>query len=83
MMVANSERKENGRNGLIDIYRLLMAVIIMVFHSYHLYKIKQYPFMYGRIFVEAFFALSGYFAVCHFEKVKLIGGGTATQLLKQ
>ena len=41
MMAANSERKENGRNGLIDIYRLLMAVIIMIFHSYHLYEIKQ------------------------------------------
>lgn len=52
-----------------------MAVIIMVFHSYHLYEIKQYPFMYGRIFVEAFFALSGYFTVCHFEKAKLMGGG--------
>lgn len=74
MMAINSERKENDRNGLIDIYRLLMAVIIMVFHSYHLYEIKQYPFMYGRIFVEAFFALSGYFTVCHFEKAKLMGG---------
>lgn len=71
------ERSSHTRNGIIDIYRLVMAVIIMVFHSYHLFSIENYPFYYGRIFVEGFFALSGYFTVCYFEKRKMkIGGGT-------
>ena len=67
--------KGNNRNGIIDIYRLIMAIIIMIFHSYHLYEIESWPFMYGRVFVEAFFALSGYFTVCYFEKSKVDRGG--------
>lgn len=73
--------KETGRNGLIDIYRLMMAFIIMIYHSYHLYEIGSYPFKEGRIFVEAFFALSGYFAVCHFKNQKICSGGGSRRLL--
>lgn len=43
-----------NRNGLIDIYRMVMAISIMFFHSYHLYSINNYPFLTGRIFVEGF-----------------------------
>lgn len=64
-------KPKNNRNGIIDIYRMIMAIIIMIFHSYHLFAIKDYPFLYGRIYVEAFFALSGYFAVHYFEKNRL------------
>lgn len=67
-------KMDNKRNGLIDVYRLIMAVIIMIFHSYHLFSVSNYPFTYGRIFVEAFFLLSGYFTVSYFEKQKIIQG---------
>jgi len=42
-----------------------------------LFSVSNYPFTYGRIFVEAFFALSGYFTVSYFEQLKInvcVGG---------
>lgn len=56
-----------NKNGLIDIYRLFIAIIIMIYHS-DSFNFKEIPFKNGFIFVEAFFALSSYFAICHFQK---------------
>lgn len=59
------------RNGLIDIYRFIMAICIMLYHSYHLHGIANYPFKIGgQIFVEAFFLLSGYFVTKDVETNK-------------
>lgn len=56
------------RNAFIDTYRFMMAICIMMFHSYHLDNIVNYPFKVGgQVFVEAFFLLSGYFVTKYVE----------------
>lgn len=59
-----------SKNGIIELYRFISAIIIMVLHSYHLNNITGYPCKGGYIFVEAFFALTGYFTYFHFMRLK-------------
>lgn len=57
------------KNGLIELYRFIASIIIMIYHSYHLYNVSDYPCRGGYIFVEAFFALTGYFTYLHFANL--------------
>lgn len=58
------------RNDLIDVYRFIASLIIMLYHSYHLDGIKHYPCGGGYIFVEAFFIMTGFFTTKHFREQK-------------
>lgn len=51
------------RNGLIDFYRFIFALIIVSYHSHHLYEraLGEIPFIGGDSAVEFFFILSGFF----------------------
>lgn len=55
------ERTSVNRNNCIDIWRLMAAIVIMVHHSTHLDGITGYPFKIGKIYVEFFYILTGYF----------------------
>lgn len=62
------ERRKNGRNGIVDIFRLLYALVIMTGHSVTVGVISPFPFEPVGILVEFFFFLSGYFTCVEFEK---------------
>lgn len=57
---------DDTHNYFVDLYRMIAAVIVVFYHSYHLDNIHLYPFG-GDIFVEAFFLLTGYFTTFHFK----------------
>lgn len=31
------------KNGIIELYRFISSVIIMIYHAYHLYNVNDYP----------------------------------------
>jgi len=48
------------RNGSIDFWKFIFSVIVVMFHSSNLTKVKDTPFVGGAIAVEFFFLVSGY-----------------------
>lgn len=60
--------KEKKRNGLIDLYRLLFALVIMAGHSVNIGMEPPFPFAGVGIFVEFFYLLTGYYTILHFNK---------------
>ncbi len=60
--------KGNGKNGLIDIYKLLFAIVIMTGHSVNVGMKPPFPFAGVGIFVEFFYLLTGYFTCKHFMR---------------
>ena len=59
-------RERVQRNGMIDIWRFIFALLIMGHHMYHLDIGESYLFQSAWIYVEFFFMLSGYFTAKHF-----------------
>lgn len=58
----------NKKNGMIDLYRLLFALVIMAGHSVNIGMEPPFPFAGVGIFVEFFYLLTGYYTVSHFDK---------------
>lgn len=58
----------NKKNGVIDIYRLLFALIIMAGHSVLIGMVPPFPFAQIGIFVEFFYLITGYYTIVHFSK---------------
>lgn len=56
------------KNGTIDIYRLLFALVIMAGHSVTIGMKPPFPFAGVGIFVEFFYLLTGYFTLLHFDR---------------
>ena len=61
-------KKQKARNGLIDLYRFLLALVVVKSHS--LFVLGGPYFGPGRICVEFFFVLSGYLFLSFLEKSK-------------
>jgi len=62
MKLSDFGNTSKTRNQYVDIWRLIAALIIVVLHSYHLEGWDSgKPFMSGKIFVEFFFVLTGFF----------------------
>ena len=68
-------RERVQRNGMIDIWRFIFALLIMGHHMYHLDIGESYLFQSAWIYVEFFFMLSGYFTAKHF--LRPLPAGTA------
>lgn len=65
-------KKQSGRNGKIEFLRFVFCIIIAVFHGKSAMTDDQYHIMYsGRIGVEFYFLVSGYFMAAAAEKVLL------------
>jgi len=60
--------KKAVRDGKIEIIRFLAAVIIMNGHAVSLGFNSERPFMYGWIYVEFFFIVTGFFTAGYFSK---------------
>jgi len=60
-MKCNGCGVKEGRNQYIDIWRLVGAFVIVIFHSYHLDNVSGMPFSSGKMYVEFFFVLTGFF----------------------
>lgn len=58
--------KQSSRNGEIDLFRFIFAVIVFSFH----FEYTPAIFKSGYLCVEFFFVLSGYFLMQHIEKNK-------------
>lgn len=66
------EKEYGKRNTAIDFLRVVFAVVILLYHSSHLYETNNKPvFQGGYLAVEFFFILSGAFMA----KAALAGGG--------
>lgn len=46
---------KHKRNDYVDIYKFVMAIGILFFHSYHLDNITNNPFQRGQIFLKHIF----------------------------
>ncbi len=55
------------RDNQVELLRFLFAFLIMVYHS-HLINGVGHPIKLGKVFVEFFFFLSGYYTYAHIEK---------------
>ncbi len=66
------DKTSEKRNGLVDVYRMVGAIVIMINHSYHIDSIGEYPFNHGFYFVEMFFLLTGFLQLYIIEKIKKI-----------
>jgi len=55
------------RNGYIDVWRLVASFVIVFFHSWRLDGVDNYPYMGGKIFVEFFFFVTGYYTIYHLK----------------
>ena len=61
----------NSRMAIVDLWKFLAAVMIMIHHLYYLspaFEGKDYPGYFGWIYVEFFFILTGYFTYRHFTR---------------
>lgn len=60
-----------SKNGIIELYRFISAMIIMIYHSYHLDNITGYPCGGGVHICRSVFCADGIFylrSFCQFEK---------------
>ncbi len=73
------QTEKTKRNGLIDIYRFLFALVIMTGHSVNVGMEPPFPFAGVGIFVEFFFLLTGYFTYSQISKMKPIEIGERMQ----
>ena len=73
MSIMNETQQRQYRCGNIEIMRFIACIIIMTFHvSYIGIDRGVLPFSESYIFVEFFFALTGYFTIVHFDKYREI-----------
>lgn len=57
------------KRSVIEICRLIASLVILWHHEYVAKVLDpNEPFIYGWIFVEFFFVLTGYFTISHFSK---------------
>ena len=61
-------QKISKKNGIIDVYRLLFAFVIMAGHSVTIGMVPPFPFAGVGIFVEFFYLITGYYTILHFNK---------------
>ncbi|WP_405345039.1 acyltransferase family protein [Ruminococcus sp.] len=62
---------KNKRTAIVDLWKFIAAVMIMIHHLYYLspaYEGKDYPGYFSWIYVEFFFILTGYFTYRHFTR---------------
>lgn len=57
------------RKSIVELWRFICAIIIMLFHSY-LFLGEKHPFLDGWLFVEFFMILTGFFTFEHFYSVQ-------------
>ena len=60
---------KNNRMAIVDLWKFIAAVMIMIHHLYYLspaFEGKDYPGYFAWIYVEFFFILTGYFTYRHF-----------------
>ena len=65
---SNASSTQKSRNGLIDLYRFLLSLVVVKSHS--LFVIGSPYFGPGRVCVEFFFVLSGYLFMSFLQKSK-------------
>ena len=61
----------NGRTAIVDLWKFIAAVMIMIHHLYYLspaFEGRDYPGYFSWIYVEFFFILTGYFTYRHFAE---------------
>ena len=68
MAISSASSTQKGRNGLIDLYRFLLSLVVVKSHS--LFVIGSPYFGPGRVCVEFFFVLSGYLFMSFLQKSK-------------
>ena len=62
---------KNSRMAIVDLWKFIAAVMIMIHHLYYLspaFEGKDYPGYFSWIYVEFFFILTGYFTYRHFAR---------------
>lgn len=62
---------KNIRMAIVDLWKFIAAVMIMIHHLYYLspaFEGKDYPGYFSWIYVEFFFILTGYFTYRHFAR---------------
>lgn len=63
------KKTASNRNLLIDIWRIIAALLIVMYHTRYLnLTTENYHFHQAYLYVEFYFLLSGYFAYVHFHK---------------
>ena len=65
------DNSKNRRMAIIDLWKFIAAVMIMIHHLYYLapaFEGRDYPGYFAWIYVEFFFILTGYFTYRHFAK---------------
>ena len=65
------DSSKNSRMAIVDLWKFIAAVMIMIHHLYYLspaFEEKDYPGYFSWIYVEFFFILTGYFTYRHFER---------------
>ena len=65
------DSSKNSRMAIVDLWKFIAAVMIMIHHLYYLspaFEGKDYPGYFSWIYVEFFFILTGYFTYRHFER---------------
>lgn len=65
------ENGKNNRLAIVDLWKFIAAVMIMIHHLYYLspaFEGKDYPGYFAWIYVEFFFILTGYFTYRHFVR---------------
>ena len=63
---------KNSRMAIVDLWKFIAAVMIMIHHLYYLspaFEGKDYPGYFSWIYVEFFFILTGYFTYRHFVRL--------------
>ena len=63
---SSTAKKADGRNGAVDIFRLLYAIVIMTGHLVTVGMVAPFPFAPVGILVEFFLFLTGYFTCVSF-----------------
>ena len=62
---------KNIRMAIVDLWKFIAAVMIMIHHLYYLapaFEGKDFPGYFSWIYVEFFFILTGYFTYRHFAR---------------
>lgn len=65
------DKSKNSRMAIVDLWKFIAAVMIMIHHLYYLspaFEGKDYPGYFAWIYVEFFFILTGFFTYRHFAR---------------
>jgi peptidoglycan/LPS O-acetylase OafA/YrhL len=57
-----------NKDNRIELYRVLFAMVIVIFHAHNVNNGNGHPIPLGHVFVEAFFFLTGYYTYAHIQK---------------